>query len=387
MHRNRHFGWAVGAALVLVLTAASPASAAKFQMSGTWIMRKGQVFIPLQFAGSLGGTQMTHASMGSLTERLGTMGFPPSQTVFGVGGVDIDTADPTKPMVIPKHRFVQSFTATLPLFGPNLVQITTSFGVDGPYATAMLSAGGGPGALTWCPSDPACAATGLPPGGIGNNGRVIYSVDGAQYGGTMQMGLARGGVVSVKGGGLPAGVVGHVKFGGSGPTLRNLAVGGPQAGSNTPATEFVKLAPGVLTAPTMFPASGSLILYPGPVVGAFPPISTPNGAMTGQFTTNFAFGHTTGDVVVQQVTGTGGDDFFAVDGTDMRTSMGGGNINIVAGGLARRNTLAGDTFYAQFDKILMTFGPPVPSMSPAGFAAAGALMLLAVGYALRRRIR
>ena len=35
----------------------------------------------------------------------------------------------------------------------------------------------------------------------------------------------------------------------------------------------------------------------------------------------------------------------------------------------------------------MTFGAPIPSVSPAGFVAAGALILLAVGYALRGRMR
>ena len=53
---------------------------------------------------------------------------------------------------------------------------------------------------------------------------------------------------------------------------------------------------------------------------------------------------------------------------------------------SRRGTASSKTAYASFHKIFMTLGPDVPSMSPAGFAAAGALMLLAVGYALRRRI-
>ena len=43
--------------------------------------------------------------------------------------------------------------------------------------------------------------------------------------------------------------------------------------------------------------------------------------------------------------------------------------------------------YASYDKVFLTLAPFVPSMSPAGAAAAGALMLLAVGYAMRRRVR
>jgi hypothetical protein len=353
-------------------------------MSGTWMMRKGQVFIPLQFAGSLGGTQSTHASMGNWTEASFS---PPGQVVVGLGGVDGATGGPGANLAVPKHRFVGNHKAVLPLTGTMLVQITSSFGIDGPFQTAMLAAGGGPGTVTWCPSNPACATTGLPPGPIGNNGRVIYNSPGAQFGGTMQMGLSRGGIVAVKGGLIPAGLIGHVKFGGSGTTLRQLAVGGPQKGVNTPATEFVKLKAGVLTLPGSFPSSGMLIYLPGPVVGTFPSITTPMGAMTGQFTSNWGFGVTTGTVIVQQVTGTGGDDFLSAMGLDSRSVGGGGNINLVAGGLARRNAAGGfQTIYAQFDKVFMTLGPPVPSMSPAGVAAAGALIVLAVGYALRRRL-
>ena len=384
MYRDRQLGWAavVGTALVLVLAIASPASAKQFQMSGTWMMRKGQTFIPLldpSFA-----TPGVHKSMGNWTESPTP---PASQVIQDMNVITANTAAAPNALKIGKHRFQQVFSELVhPLIGTMLVQITSMFVVDAPFNTANLAKNGGPGVLTWCPSNPACAAAGSPPGGVGNNGRVIYAPDSVnRFGGAMQMGLANGGRVWVKG--IGPGVVGVIKFGGAGPTLRNLAVGGAQMGTNTPVTEFVKLAPGFITAPMGgIPPSGSVITMPGPIVGAFPSITTPMGAMTGQFTTNYGFAHTTGDVIVQQVTGTGGDDFFAIDGTDMRTVNGGGNINTVAGGLARRNTLGGDTMYAQFDKVFMVLGTPVPSMSPAGFAAASALMLLAVGYALRRRI-
>jgi hypothetical protein len=64
-----------GLAIALALAIAGlPASAGakKYQMSGTWIIRNGQVFIPLQFAVS--GTQ-THKSMGTGT----LFGGPASQ--------------------------------------------------------------------------------------------------------------------------------------------------------------------------------------------------------------------------------------------------------------------------------------------------------------------
>jgi hypothetical protein len=381
---RRHLGRAsaVGAALALILAFPAPALAKKFQMSGTWIMRKGQTFIPLQFAQSAGGSQMTHVSMGNLTEA---QTFFPPQIIADVGGVTTSGAVAPKTLKIPKHRFVDNYGVVLPLFGSMLVQITTMFAIDAPFQSASFMAGAGPGALTWCPSNPACVAAGLPPGAAPNNGRVRYIAPGLQFGGTMQMGLLFGGIVSTKGPAFP-GLIAHVAFGGSGTTVRNLAVGGPQAGTNTPATEMVLLAAGPLTLPGMFPLSGSLILSPGPVVGMLPEITSSMGGMGGSFTTNYGFGHTTGTVVAQQITGTGGDDFFTVMGSDMRTAGGGGNITTVAGGLARRNNAGGQTTYAMWDKVSMTLGPAIPSMSPAGFAAAGALLVLAAGYALRRRL-
>ena len=142
----------------------------------------------------------------------------------------------------------------------------------------------------------------------------------------------------------------------------------------------------MITAPIGgIPASGMLVTMPGPIVGIFPSIPTPMGGMTGQFTTNWGFPHTTGTVLVQQ-TAYSASSFFALMGSDARTPLGAGNLSTVAGGLALRNTLGGDTPYAQFDRVSMTFGPPVPSLSRAGFAVAGILLLLAAGYALRRRI-
>jgi hypothetical protein len=188
--------------------------------------------------------------------------------------------------------------------------------------------------------------------------------------------------------GIGPGVVGHVGVGfvGSGSALRKLALGA-QIGPDLPATEFVKLAPGVLTSPIGgIPASGMLITMPGPIVGMFPSIATPMGGMTGQFTMNWGFPHTTGTILVQHTTSSGFDTFFMLMGSDARTPLGAGNLSTVAGGLARRNTLAGPSLYGQFDRVSISLGPPVPSLSPAGFAAGGILLLLATGYALRRRI-
>ena len=39
-----------------------------------------------------------------------------------------------------------------------------------------------------------------------------------------------------------------------------------------------------------------------------------------------------------------------------------------------------------FQKVKLTLAPPIPSLSPAGGVAAAALVLLAAGYAMRRRL-
>src|SRR5262249_61002127 len=111
----------------------------------------------------------------------------------------------------------------------------------------------------------------------------------------------------------------------------------------------------------------------------------PMGTKAGQYTTRYGFAQTTGSVLAQQTTGTGGQDFFTVMGSDARTALGAGNLSLVAGGLSFRTTYAGTTPYASFQKVKLTLAPPIPSLSPAGVVAGAALVLLAAGYAMRRK--
>jgi len=390
---------AVMGAALMALTLATPASARKFQMSGSWFVRNGQVFIPLQFAAA--GMDMTgntiHASLGNLTGAF----FFPNGPVPGNGAVTATGSSPAS-LKIRKHRFVEDVAAVVPLDGVTLVQITTNFGVDAPYQTKTLAAGGGPGSFTWCPGNPACVAGGGmrstdPPNGGTRNGRLIYAKGVNQFGGVMQMGLKRGGDNVFLFNNAPF-QAGHNIFG-SAPGTRNLAPG--KGSADNPATEMVFLRRGNVTQPTMAPAPFNVISYPGPKLttgfgltntgtGALYYLPTlalgPMGTPAGQFTSNYGFSHTTGTVIGQQTKGTGGQDFFTFMGNDARTPLGAGNITSVAGGISFRNTLKGQTPYISMHHISVTMGAPIPSMSPAGFAAAGALMLLAVGYGLRRRL-
>src|SRR5262249_22782278 len=115
-----------------LLALGGDAAARKFQMSGTWIYRNGQTFIPLQVgkAVQMSGI-IVHASMGDLS---GAYGFP-NGPIPGAGGVTATGSAPAT-LRVPAHRFVEDAMALIPL--PAISQtISSNFGVDAPYAAAM----------------------------------------------------------------------------------------------------------------------------------------------------------------------------------------------------------------------------------------------------------
>jgi hypothetical protein len=71
---------------------------------------------------------------------------------------------------------------------------------------------------------------------------------------------------------------------------------------------------------------------------------------------------------------------------DNRTVGGAGTIQLVGGGLSQR-ALTGDNANRAWIQLTLAKTTVVPSMSPTGFAAAAGLILLAAGYAARRRTR
>lgn len=414
----------IAACLVLFFVAAD-ASARRFTMSGTWEDRRGQVFIPLNFPLSVLPTFPPPTfgpgpmSMVPIHTNLIGLGFPNGfhkgkGGVTATGGVPGPTVGASPPTLsIPTNRFrfggmggTGMFAGTVPLMGATLVQITTMFTANGPAQPAQLMEGYGM-SFTFCPQPvtfgPCVAGGGMlmtdPPQGPGigrRNGRVIYSAGKNKYGGVMQILLAGGGLNAATY--PPAGPptqIGHFPFGGpAGASAMTQHIGGSYSNML-----YVTLKPGYVTQPKIPPTASGLILAPGGFVttGGFL-TTTPMGMggkkltigllpSKGQFTTDTGFPVTTGTVQVQQTTGTGGGDIFTVMGYDKRTALGAGAISLVAGGLSQRNTLAGSTRYAGYTRLFMTLGPKVPSLSPAGFAAAGALMLLAVGYVMRRRLK
>jgi hypothetical protein len=324
----------------------------------------------------------------------------PNGPVLGSGNVSATTAmtmGPGRKLTIPRHRFKKKTNLLLPLNGLNLLQITSNFTFDGPRAKATLASMGGPGSQTWCPNNPVCSAGGGFPftGPFSNNGRVIYRKGPRQFGGAMQMGLKGFGDNAIPMNPNPLRVA-HLLMGSPAlATTRTLVPGHQlqhQVGMGTmrvpaiPATEKVHLTPVFVTQPVM--TSSGLIIAPGPKVTTMSGLTnTMGGPLLRTFTettTNRGFSWTTGTIFVQALTGSGSPTFFTVMGSDMRTALGAGNLSLVAGGLHRRggsNGVPPKSPYASYNKVYLTLAPFVPSMSPAGAAAAGALMLLAVGYA------
>jgi len=382
MRLARPFGTTALAAATLLLAVgiASDSAARRFRMSGSWDMRRGGVFLPLRFP----PTTSTWP---------GTGGPPPpfpNGPVLGMGGVTATGSGPAT-LVVPQHRFGGMFSTRLPLAGITLVQLTTMLVADGPAAAATLAPGGGPGSFTWCPGDPACVVGGGmlstdPPQGAGaRNGRIVYRAGPSQFGGVMRMLLQGSGSTSFLFQVTPF-QVGHFRFGpGTGADGGIQHTGGPYA-----TTVMDTQTPGVVTQPLVPPTPSGLITAPGPTIpptGCSGTAGTPPGVCPccGPITTHTGFRFTTGTVFVQQTTGSVRDTFFTVMGSDMRTALGAGNITLVAGGLSLRNTRAGSSSSASYGRVRMTLSAPIPSLSPAGFAAATALLLLAAGYALRRR--
>jgi len=362
------------AALALLLALSPTANARKFQLSGSWEMRRGSFFMPLQAYFTPNPT---------LTPR------PPwpNGPVLGMGGVTATGSGPAT-LRVPRHRFGGEFTARVALQGPTLVQITTRITPDGPVATATLAPGEGPGSFTWCPGDPDCTAGGPPQGAGSRNGRVIYRAGANQFGGVMQMLLAGRGVTSFRYATSPVFMVGHSFF---------FYQAGTQHTGGSYAIASMHYDPrGIVTIPLVPPTINGFVIYPGPQCcggtgSPFSPLylstltTTPMGFQAAQAISNTGFPFTTGTVFAQQTTGTGGPDLLTAMGSDMRTALGAGNITLVAGGLSFRRSVASSSSYASLGRVKMTLSAPIPSLSPAGLTAASALVLLAAGYALRRR--
>jgi hypothetical protein len=189
----------------------------------------------------------------------------------------------------------------------------------------------------------------------------------------MQMVMGQGGTIGFLIGAAGPTIM-HNPFGGATGAAPTEGPGGAYANNNG-VTDI--LPGGPITVGAVFSPYG-MIQTPG----------TPNGYYGTTATWHvWGFPWTTGKVYV---TGTQAGPYTStivtLTGSKSLNATGAGNITLVAGGIA--NGLHSGFTYVSFDRIQMklTFpANPLPSMSPAGFAAGALLVVLAVGYALRRR--
>jgi len=357
---------AVAVALVFLLGLIGTAQAKQFAMSGKWVQRKGVVYIPV--APGSGGIPAISGATASV-QPAGTMTIKPDQ-------------------------FKVTAAVAFPLPQPSLVQISSHFTPAGPQYSGVFKAGHWTATrpfkdFAFCPGTPvapgAVGATKNPacathksegqtaPAGSGKaHGLITYTAGTAAFGGTMQMVSNGGGTISFM-------------IGATGPTIMHNPFGGATGAAPTEAPGGSYANTGLSDVLPGGPITVGAILSP---YGMVQTPGVPNGYY-GTTATWFMWGFpwTTGQVKVK---GTNAGPYTSttatLTGSRSVTANGAGNITLVAGGIA--NGLHSGFTYMAFDYIQMklTFpAEPLPSMSRAGVAAGAVLMVLVVGYGLRRR--
>jgi hypothetical protein len=112
------------------------------------------------------------------------------------------------------------------------------------------------------------------------------------------------------------------------------------------------------------------------------------GANTGltNAASSSGFPWTTGMLTIKATAAGGAGESWKVTGKDNRNARGAGVIKMVSGALSQR-TATGDNANRGWIKLNLGLSPePVPALSPVSLAATAVLMLLAAGYAMRRKL-
>ena len=116
---------------------------------------------------------------------------------------------------------------------------------------------------------------------------------------------------------------------------------------------------------------------------------TPNGTMTGKtaMASSSGFPWTTGMLTIKATAAGGAGESWKITGKDNRNTKGVGIIKMVSGSLSQRSTTGDNANRGWVRLNLMSSPEPgVPALSPVALAATAGLMLLAAGYAMRRRL-
>jgi hypothetical protein len=222
------------------------------------------------------------------------------------------------------------------------------------------------------------------------------------------------------------------RFGG--PAAFAISSGDPVGGDLypvAPVTVFIKI--NATTPPCTHPAflgaqpncvNGIILAYPGPLggVGQSGIVSTPGGLvpatsmnpnalnvviakmgvsplgthllppalaaaapLPGNAAMSQGGGWSTGQLIVANPAASPMTETWTISGKDSRTALGGGTIQLVAGAVSARPA-SGANANRGWVRLVLSPTFPVPSMSMPGIAALVALMVVAFGYTMRRKL-
>jgi len=274
---------------------------------------------------------------------------------------------------------------------PTLYAVATNLGFAWPAAPAVLSTGARTGATTTT-----FAAQG---------GTIRYSNASGKFGGPARFAISYGAEPQGRLANSPVTIYGVGIRPTGNPPCTNPALIPPFGGTYSNPACVAALGgawpptQGVIGGPVGLVATTTPLGKPLPGIGrgkfgASPAGTvtfftfTPNGTMAG-FTnkaTSAGFPWTTGMLSITHRLAAYVTEIFSITGMDNRTAGGAGTIQLVAGGLSNRAESGPNANRGWVQLKLAARPDAVPSMSPAGLAATAGLMLLAVGYAVRRRL-
>ena len=334
---------AVMATVAMVLALASTADARQFRMAGKWIQQRGpNVQIPI-----VGG--INHAS-GVLVSATGS------------GPADL---------TIPANAFTGMNAFSFPLPQTSLVQLTTMFDLAGPTSAGVMVSGtktSRPANFSFCPGVGPCSTQNQGT----EHGLVQYTAGPNQFGGTMQMLIAGNGALTSLIAVSPI-LLQHNTLAGAGGSAAQV-VGGSYSNMSINVLPGGPITVGAVCAGGPCGEAG-VITQPGTTTGVG---STSTLVNTGfPFTSGMVqvFVSTMAPTTISTLTGTG---------SDQRTSLGAGQITLVAGGLSHRSPAFTDS--PQLSTVTMTMSARnLPSITAPGMAALSGVLVLAAGYAVRRR--
>ncbi len=329
----------------------------------------------------------TAATTGTNFPNLGIPVAPGAQTVTGTVAKPLITVGTKRAfqrkLVVPAGVLLKEAAQTtvgLRFSNPTLYAVATNLKFSWPAAPAVFSTGAvGPVTVA------------------GFGGTMTYSNSlGSRFGGPAQFALSPPAV----GAGLYPGspITVFLDIGPGEPPCTHPQFGGPPEGAACVAGMILAQATGIFgvggaTATTVMTPG---VVIPGKSVAVLKMGAVPLGtitfaalAVTAAIPTNMATSQpgpwTTGKIIISNPAAGGAGEKFTLSGKDSRTIHGAGTIQMVAGALSARTTSGPNANRGWIQLELGTL-TPVPSMSPLGLAAMVGLLLLAFGYATRRRI-